>query len=468
MDIPSELVEAIKRGNAVLFVGAGLSIGAGLPSWKALIEPLADSIKLSDTQRSDLLQVTQYYENTRGRQALLEYVCEKTDTTGTGPTDNHWRLAQLGIQTWITTNYDNLLEQTLREAGQRHSKVVREQDVPYTSADRVTLIKLHGDREQVETIVITRADYSTYALRYPRVKDKLSTLLAEKTFLFVGYSVGDPDFNQWRDEVTYHLGRHGRRAYAIMFDVDSFARADLKRQNIDVLDIQTKEQSRHSELLGKLLDVLIQEVHGVPDQAQAQVPTESAGPKVSQTPKAPALGGPQPTLPRRTNGSAPDQTVSAPLPQLTLKLFLESGVYQDEIAFIQPQPDGVTQDFYFRFSLALQNEEEKSAPAKEIDIRVDIYWSGVGLQSAPEFTTDSPGWKILRSEIQQVDDQPLPAMLEFRGSEQDRCGFGHPLEWNKFRGHLYRKADGYFSLHYRITSASPHTTSTGELRIALQ
>jgi len=31
MNIPDELVKSIARGDAVLFVGAGLSIGAGLP-----------------------------------------------------------------------------------------------------------------------------------------------------------------------------------------------------------------------------------------------------------------------------------------------------------------------------------------------------------------------------------------------------------------------------------------------------
>ena len=32
MDIPRELVKQFARGNGVIFVGAGLSQGAGLPS----------------------------------------------------------------------------------------------------------------------------------------------------------------------------------------------------------------------------------------------------------------------------------------------------------------------------------------------------------------------------------------------------------------------------------------------------
>jgi hypothetical protein len=35
--IPQTLVEAVRRRNCVLFVGAGLSQGAGLPGWKDLL-----------------------------------------------------------------------------------------------------------------------------------------------------------------------------------------------------------------------------------------------------------------------------------------------------------------------------------------------------------------------------------------------------------------------------------------------
>ena len=169
-----------------------------------------------------------------------------------------------------------------------------------------------------------------------------------------------------------------------------------------------------------------------------------------------------------TNGLTLGQIVSVQLPQLTLKLFLESGAYQDEITFIQHQPDSVVQDYYFPFGLALQNAAEKSVPAKDIDMRVEISWNGVDLQSAPEFTTDSPGWQTLRSKIQQAGELPFPAVLDFKGPEHDRCTFGQPLEWDSFQGHLSRKTNGYFLLNYRISSANPHTTSTGELRIVIQ
>ncbi len=268
MDIPPELVEQLARGNGALFIGAGLSIGAGLPGWSKLLTPLANSIRLPPNLRTDLLKVAQHYQNKRGRQALISHVIEQTDTTGKELTDNHHRLVSLGVRTWVTTNYDDLLEQMLREAGERFTKVVRDQDLPYTSADRVTLVKLHGDREQPNTIIITQQDYHTYFHRFPRVKDKLTGLLLEKTFFFVGYSINDPDFNQIHAEIEFDLQQHQRMAYAVLFDADEFTVSDLRSRNIHVINIPVGEQANYSERLGELLYELIRQVdkaRGLPD-----------------------------------------------------------------------------------------------------------------------------------------------------------------------------------------------------------
>jgi len=44
MNIPPELAEQFARGDGALFVGAGLSMGAGLPGWVGFIRPLAEAV----------------------------------------------------------------------------------------------------------------------------------------------------------------------------------------------------------------------------------------------------------------------------------------------------------------------------------------------------------------------------------------------------------------------------------------
>jgi hypothetical protein len=264
MDIPDELINKIAHDDAVLFVGAGLSQGAGLPGWRALLEPLADSIRLPDSQRIDLLKIAWYYERERGRQALLDHIFEQTDTIGKEPTENHHRLYRLGLRTWVTTNYDNLIERTFIELRGQFIKIVRDLNLSYTRTDRVTLVKLHGDREQPDTIVITEWDFNTYFRRDPRIRDKLISLLLEKTFLFVGYSHNDPDFRRILDEIAYDLREHQRRAYAMLFDADKFNISDLSSRNIHVLNIDMESQRNYSQRLGELLDELLRRAGKLP------------------------------------------------------------------------------------------------------------------------------------------------------------------------------------------------------------
>jgi hypothetical protein len=180
-DIPNELVKAIAGGNAVLFLGAGLSRGAGLPGWGGLLAPLMDRCGLPAERRVDLLQAAQDIEIQLGRDALLEHVCAATDGAGRGPTANHRRLLELDVDTWVTTNYDDLLERTLSDAGQTCVKMVRSRDLPDANAGATTVLKLHGDRQDPDTIVITAYDYETFFQRDELVRDKLRVLLAEKS-----------------------------------------------------------------------------------------------------------------------------------------------------------------------------------------------------------------------------------------------------------------------------------------------
>lgn len=239
MEGPAELVEELARGNGVLFIDAGLSMAAGLPGWANLLAPLADEIKLPPNKRGDLLKVAQYSVNSLGRQRVVQHILDATDTTGVDPTANHRKLLGLGAETWVTTNYDDLLEQTLAEAGVRHTAVVQDTDLAFTTADAFTLLKLHGDRRQPDSIVIAQGDYNTLSLRRPVFRKKLDTLLAEKTLLFVGYSLGDPDMSLALAEIGFHLSQLQRTAYAVLFDVDEFTRDDLLRQHIRVANLDT-------------------------------------------------------------------------------------------------------------------------------------------------------------------------------------------------------------------------------------
>src|SRR6266542_2901462 len=86
----AEVAALIAKGDTVVFVGAGLSVGAGLPGWSALIRPLAESVGASlppdqYLTAEALLKAAQTYVNKRGRLALVQYLREKLDPQGLEP-----------------------------------------------------------------------------------------------------------------------------------------------------------------------------------------------------------------------------------------------------------------------------------------------------------------------------------------------------------------------------------------------
>src|SRR5258708_5709956 len=139
-----EIASHITSECCTLFVGAGLSMGAGLPGWQQLIGRLLP--ELGGASDSDFLAVAQAYEKIHGRKALLSRICELTSTVGKTPTEVHNLLPSLGIQTWVTTNYDDLLEVSLTNVGSPPHVVVEAKDLATWNRERVRLIKYHGDR----------------------------------------------------------------------------------------------------------------------------------------------------------------------------------------------------------------------------------------------------------------------------------------------------------------------------------
>src|SRR5580698_8472776 len=110
-------VRALRDQNAAIFAGAGLSIPAGLVNWKELLRGVANDIGLDVDKEDDLITVAQFHVNERGgrhriNQALIHEFAVRAKST-----DNHNLLASLPIKTYWTTNYDSLIEDSLKAQG---------------------------------------------------------------------------------------------------------------------------------------------------------------------------------------------------------------------------------------------------------------------------------------------------------------------------------------------------------------
>lgn len=112
----SEYTRALREDAAAIFVGAGLSVGAGFVDWKTLLKEIADDLGLDVAREVDLIGLAQFHVNHRqGRdrinQLLIDHFIEDVELT-----DNHHLIANLPIRSVWTTNYDDLRRGLSRQA----------------------------------------------------------------------------------------------------------------------------------------------------------------------------------------------------------------------------------------------------------------------------------------------------------------------------------------------------------------
>jgi hypothetical protein len=258
---PLELLQSLELKDTILFIGAGLSMGSGLPGWIDLTRPLSQRMGSRwpaseiDLTAGHMLNIVQYYENQHGRHTLLNYLRQSLDTTGYDPTQVHHLVVSLPINTIFTTNYDDLIERTLQQANKHFHIVVEESELAFWREIDIQVVKLCGDLTRPSSIVITQRDFNTYFSTHPRITARLRTMLESKIALFLGYSLQDPFFNQVWDNIGLDFGSLRRRGYAVLFDAEPLDIDDLERRNIHVINLTTQNQNK-TEVLEEWLTTL--------------------------------------------------------------------------------------------------------------------------------------------------------------------------------------------------------------------
>lgn len=191
-----DYVKDISENNAAVFAGAGLSKNCGFVNWKELLTDIAEELELKIDQESDLISLAQYHVNkTKGAAKLTRKIVEEFSHQAE-PAENHEILARLPIRTYWTTNYDNLIEESLKQAFKVADIKHKISQLNITRPKRDAVVyKMHGCVSDAANAILYKQQYETYHRDQAPFVTALSGDLVSKTFLFIGFSFSDPNLD---------------------------------------------------------------------------------------------------------------------------------------------------------------------------------------------------------------------------------------------------------------------------------
>lgn len=200
-DQADRLGQLAAKGQLSLFVGAGVSQALGLPGWRALVDVLLSAAEQKsghtrkDSWESDLLAAAQWARKRLPDDEFATALRTQLDTSVSAL--SHSLLAGLGLQRTVTTNFDGAFEIAHRGAFERPLTVMASQ---WAQSDQPWLLKLHGDLDTPDSIVLTKKQYANDARRRP-LYGLVQGLLMTSHLLFVGFSMTDKAFVDLADGV---------------------------------------------------------------------------------------------------------------------------------------------------------------------------------------------------------------------------------------------------------------------------
>jgi len=233
-DVPLNVIKAHEAGELVLICGAGISVPAGLPLFKGLVEKVRDRLgaQFDDIEQEEfnkmnydrVLGLLEREEQGRFSPAQVRHAVRKELTPPSNPDlETHKAILDLvrnrtGKLHLVTTNFDLLFEMA--------DRMVRIDPAPLLPVPKPhkwdSLVYLHGRLDETndpdgQHLVLTSSDFGVAYLMERWASRFVSELFRHFHVLFIGYSVEDPVMRYLMDALAAErrTGARFKEAYAL-------------------------------------------------------------------------------------------------------------------------------------------------------------------------------------------------------------------------------------------------------------
>lgn len=243
----------------ILFTGAGVSVRTGLPTWKSLVEQLAEGLRPTDplsTQQmlervneGDYTGAVDYFYLSRklvegDKLKLLSKLLSDYDHRPILP------IAQLPVRGCITTNFDRSILDAYAKTQEKSPRDYKFGDQSFKQAvweQNSFVARIHGSVEHPSSIVLSDSQFSSL-LKDESYIDFLSTCFTHRNVIFIGFSFYDPAIRHVFDQIDKRFGPAsvGRHCALLPSDISSEFTQKAHRLNIQVISYDPKDS--HAEL----------------------------------------------------------------------------------------------------------------------------------------------------------------------------------------------------------------------------
>lgn len=192
-----EYPAALHDGSAAVFIGAGVSMAAGYPSWTTLLQDIGEELGIKSSDIHDLAALAQWHIRESGGATGVRNVIRQEIGKDRPLPEAVEIIARLPLRHLWTTNYDRLAERAFAAINRPLDVVSGAKDLSLrTTPGAARLYKMHGSVDRLDDVVISTDDYELYRARRGAFLTLLQAHLSSMSVLFVGLSLTDPNIRQ--------------------------------------------------------------------------------------------------------------------------------------------------------------------------------------------------------------------------------------------------------------------------------